>query len=83
MQGLICHFPLEWDASTLEKRLSWLKTTVITEGLENLKGLRLTGETDWNHLIEHATALCVDISGLPTGQVWHFNPVSFVAHFRK
>ncbi|AKT03792.1 putative hydroxyethylthiazole kinase [Yersinia pestis 1045] len=122
MQGLICHLPLEWDASTLEKRLSWLKTTVINESLANQKashqvddtGNNASGyafdninpdmsvlnaqstpsfeqaakdtamaEADWNALIEHAKALCFDVSGLPVGRVWHFNPISFIAHFRK
>ncbi|AXY33421.1 M23 family metallopeptidase [Yersinia pseudotuberculosis] len=122
MQGLICHLPLEWDASTLEKRLSWLKTTVINESLANQKashqvddtGNNASGyafdninpdmsvlnaqstpsfeqaakdtamaEADWNALIEHAKALCFDVSGLPAGRVWHFNPISFIAHFRK
>lgn len=122
MQGLICHFPLEWDASTLEKRLSWLKTAVMDESLASQKARRQVGDTsnnasgyafdnitpdmsvlnaqntpsfeqaakdvamaeaDWNALIEHAKALCFDISGLPTGRVWHFNPISFIEHFRK
>ncbi len=29
LQGMICHFPLEWDASTLETRLTWLKSKMI------------------------------------------------------
>lgn len=122
MRGLICHFPLEWDAATVEKRLLWLKTTVVNESLENQKANRqidtnwnnasgyafdninpdmsvlnaqdassfeqaandtAMAEADWNALIEHAKALCFDISGLPTGRVWHFHPISFIAHFRK
>lgn len=122
MQGLICRFPLEWDASTLEKRLTWLKTTVVNESLTKQKASRqlddtetnATGyafdninpamsvlnaqstpsfkqavedtamaEADWNALIEHAKALCFNVSNLPAGRVWHFNPISFITHFRK
>ncbi|MBV7915557.1 M23 family peptidase, partial [Yersinia pestis] len=48
MQGLICHLPLEWDESTREKRLSWLKTTVINESLANQKASHQVDDTGNN-----------------------------------
>ncbi|KGT86682.1 hypothetical protein NG99_25065 [Erwinia typographi] len=72
---LICHFPLEWNASTLDQRFSWLKT-----GNDDVPAM---SETDYDRLKAHASALCFDTSELGTGRMWHFHPGAFITHFRK
>nr|NHB94731.1 hypothetical protein [Photorhabdus cinerea] len=38
---------------------------------------------DWDKFIAHVKALCIDMVGLPSGKVWHFDPRRFITHFRK
>ncbi|EYU13371.1 peptidase M23 [Photorhabdus aegyptia] len=72
----ICHFPFEWDSATVESRFNWLK--LPNDALEGPMS-----EEDWNKFIAHVKALCIDMAGLPSGRVWHFEPRRFITHFRK
>lgn len=72
---LICRFPFEWDASTLEQRLGWLqeKNETIDPPLD---------DDAWNDFLSHAQALCIN-GNIPKKRVWHFDPSSFISLFRK
>ncbi|MCW7549295.1 M23 family metallopeptidase [Photorhabdus sp. APURE] len=72
----ICHFPFEWDGATVESRFNWLK--LPNDALDEPMS-----EEDWNKFIAHVKALCIDMAGLPSGKVWHFEPRRFITHFRK
>ncbi|MDB6374262.1 peptidoglycan DD-metalloendopeptidase family protein [Photorhabdus bodei] len=72
----ICHFPFEWDGATVESRFNWLK--LPNDALDEPMS-----EEDWDKFIAHVKALCIDMAGLPSGRVWHFEPRRFITHFRK
>lgn len=72
---LICHFPFEWEKSTIDTRFSWLKTG-------NDKRAPMT-EADYAKFKAHAEALCFDSGALSSGRLWHFEPKAFIRHFRK
>ncbi|EGI6182045.1 peptidase M23 [Salmonella enterica subsp. houtenae serovar 51:z4,z23:-] len=76
LNRMICHFPLEWDKSTVDSRFEWLKSPndVLGEPM---------AECDLNLLTDHGKALCLEKNPLPSGRVWHFEPRQFIAHFRK
>ncbi|WP_049847206.1 M23 family metallopeptidase [Trabulsiella odontotermitis] len=73
---MVCHFPLEWDSTTVDSRFEWLKSPndVLAKPMS---------ECDWSLLTEHGRALCMAENPLPAGRVWHFDPVQFITHFRK
>lgn len=71
---LICHFPFEWEKSTIDTRFSWLKT-----GSEEHDPMT---EEDYAKFKAHAEALCFD-SAFSSGRLWHFEPKTFIRHFRK
>lgn len=72
---LVCRFPFEWDAGTLEERLGWLqeKNETVDPPLD---------DESWNNLLDHASALCIS-GDIPKNRVWHFEPTSFISLFRK
>ncbi|QCT21338.1 M23 family metallopeptidase [Jejubacter calystegiae] len=72
---LVCHFPLEWNASTFDPRYDWLKT-----GSDDVPAM---AEKDYSQLRDHVFALCFDAGTPGTGRLWHFHPVAFISHFRK
>ncbi len=72
---LICHFPFEWEKSTIDIRFSWLKT-----GNEEHETMT---EADYAKFKSHAEALCFDSGALSSDRLWHFEPKSFIRHFRK
>ncbi|HIB1069462.1 TPA: M23 family peptidase [Klebsiella pneumoniae] len=72
---LICHFPFEWEKSTIDIRFSWLKT-----GKEEHEPMT---EADYAKFKSHAEALCFDSGALSSDRLWHFEPKSFIRHFRK
>lgn len=72
---LICHFPFEWEKSTIDTRFSWLKT-----GSEEHDPMT---EEDYEKFKAHAEALCFDGETLNSGRLWHFEPKGFVSHLRK
>ncbi|HBC7436379.1 TPA: M23 family peptidase, partial [Enterobacter bugandensis] len=72
---LICHFPFEWEKSTIDTRFSWLKTGSDEHD-------PMTAE-DYAKFKAHAEALCFDSGKLSTGGLWHFEPKAFIKHFRK
>ncbi|MFV8217287.1 M23 family peptidase [Enterobacter cloacae complex sp.6700776] len=72
---LICHFPFEWEKSTIDTRFSWLKTG-------NDKRAPMT-EADYAKFKAHAEALCFDSGAFNSGRLWHFEPNAFIEHFRK
>ncbi|HDK5978798.1 TPA: M23 family peptidase [Klebsiella pneumoniae] len=72
---LICHFPFEWEKSTIDIRFSWLKT-----GNEEQEPMT---EADYAKFKSHAEALCFDSGALSSDRLWHFEPKSFIRHFRK
>ncbi|WP_436914313.1 M23 family peptidase [Klebsiella pneumoniae] len=72
---LICHFPFEWEKSTIDIRFSWLKT-----GNEEHEPMT---EADYAKFKSHAEALCFDSGALSSDRLWHFEPKSFIRHFRK
>ncbi|EAO2084193.1 peptidase M23 [Salmonella enterica] len=76
LNRMICHFPLEWDKSTVDSRFEWLKSPndVLGEAM---------AECDLNLLTDHGKALCLEKNPLPSGRVWHFEPRQFIAHFRR
>ena len=71
---LICHFPFEWERSTIDTRFSWLKT-----GSEEHDPMT---DEDYAKFKAHAEALCFDSGVLSSGRLWHFNPVYFIKHMR-
>ncbi|MBJ5870170.1 M23 family metallopeptidase [Enterobacter quasiroggenkampii] len=72
---LICHFPFEWEKSTIDTRFSWLKT-----GSEEHDPMT---EEDYAKFKAHAEALCFDIGELSSGSLWHFEPKAIINHFRN
>ncbi|WP_016595289.1 M23 family metallopeptidase, partial [Yersinia pestis] len=76
LSGMICHFPLEWDKTTVDNRFQWLakENDVLPEPMELC---------DLGPLTDHAKALCLAENPLPSGRVWHFEPTRFIEHFRK
>ncbi|WP_431645711.1 M23 family peptidase [Enterobacter hormaechei] len=72
---LICHFPFEWEKSTFDTRFSWLKTG-------NDKRAPMT-EGDYAKFKAYAEALCFDSGALSNGRLWHFEPKTFIKHFRN
>ncbi|WPA29246.1 M23 family metallopeptidase [Klebsiella quasipneumoniae] len=72
---LICHFPFEWEKSTVDARYSWLKT-----GSDEHAPM---SEEDYAKFKAHAEALCFDSGSLASGRLWHFEPKGFVSHLRK
>ncbi|MGP2500740.1 M23 family peptidase [Pantoea ananatis] len=72
---LICHFPFEWEKSTIDTRFSWLKT-----GSEEHDPMT---DEDYAKFKAHAEALCFDGETLNSGRLWHFEPKGFVSHLRK
>lgn len=72
---LICHFPFEWEKSTIDIRFSWLKT-----GNEEHEPMT---EADYAKFKSHAETLCFDSGALSSDRLWHFEPKSFIRHFRK
>lgn len=76
LSRMVCHFPLEWDLTTVEKRFEWLK-------LPNEALNEPMSECDWKLLTDYGKALCLADNSLPAGRVWHFDPRQFIVHFRK
>jgi predicted chitinase len=89
LKKTICKFPTEWDASTIEAKWGWLKTT----GADKLSA------ADFEVLKAHITVLAFwdaarpSLTG-PTGannapgtalpaNHWHIDPREFIKHFRK
>lgn len=72
---LICHFPFEWEKSTIDTRFSWLKT-----GNDERKAMT---EADYAKFKAHVEALCFDSGAFSRGRLWHFEPKAFIEHFRK
>ncbi|HGN9109590.1 TPA: M23 family peptidase [Enterobacter hormaechei] len=72
---LICHFPFEWEKSTIDTRFSWLKT-----GSEDHDPMT---DEDYAKFKAHAEALCFEGGTLNSGRLWHFEPKGFVSHLRK
>lgn len=72
---LICHFPFEWEKSTIDTRFSWLKT-----GNDERKAMT---EADYAKFKAHVEALCFDSGAFSSGRLWHFEPKAFIRHFRK
>lgn len=73
-ERLICRFPFEWEKSTIDTRFSWLKT-----GSDEHEKMT---EADYAKFKAHAEALCFDSGVLSSGRLWHFEPRSFIGHFR-
>ncbi len=71
---LICHFPFEWEKSTIDTRFSWLKTRSDEHNPMT--------EADYAKFKAHAEALCFDSGALGNGRLWYFEPKSFIRHFR-
>ncbi|QCR36852.1 M23 family metallopeptidase [Nissabacter sp. SGAir0207] len=71
---LICHFPFEWEKSTIDTRFSWLKT-----GSDEHDPMT---EADYVKFKAHAEALCFDPGMFSSGRLWYFEPKSFIRHFR-
>lgn len=76
LSRMICHFPLEWDKSTVEPRFEWLKfpNDVVSKPMT---------DCDLGLLTDHGKALCLEDNPLPSGRLWHFDPRQFIDHFRK
>ncbi|MBE4966265.1 M23 family peptidase [Enterobacter cloacae complex sp. P24RS] len=72
---LICHFPFEWEKSTIDTRFSWLKTG-------DDKRAPMT-EADYAKFKAHAEALCFDSGSLGSGRLWHFEPKVIINHLRN
>ncbi|POD89246.1 hypothetical protein BV924_22960 [Pectobacterium odoriferum] len=72
---LICHFPFEWEKSTIDTRFSWLKT-----GSDEHDPMT---EEDYAKFKAHAEVLCFDSGEFSTGRLWHFEPKAFIRQFRK
>lgn len=77
MARSLCKFPTEWDASTVNQRWDWLKTST----LENPSPFT---DADFELLRAHIQALAFlpGATGLPSSH-WHFQPREFLKAFRK
>lgn len=76
LSRMVCHFPLEWDNTTVDSRFEWLKSP------NEVLGKPMTA-CDMLLLTDHGKALCLEENPLPSGWVWHFDPRAFITHFRK
>jgi len=74
LEKLICKFPSEWTAATIDHRWGWLKKS--SPELSNP-----STEEDFSELKLHISALCLDVPELSAAQ-WHWPPLSFIMHFR-
>jgi predicted chitinase len=72
---LICHFPFEWEKSTVDARFSWLKT-----GSDEHDPM---SEEDYAKFKAHSEALCFNSGSLASGRLWHFEPKGFIRQFKK
>ncbi|MEK8035051.1 hydroxyethylthiazole kinase [Ideonella sp. DXS29W] len=73
----ICKFPSEWDASAIDRRWEWLKTTTPENPIPFTN-------SDFELLKAHIEALAFlpGETGLPVNH-WHFQPRSFISQLRK
>jgi predicted chitinase len=73
----ICKFPTEWDASSVEQRWGWLKSTTP----ENATPL---SDEDFGELRRHIEALSfwTPALGIPSSH-WHLPPQEFIRAFRR
>ena len=71
----ICKFATEWEAATIDKRLSFLKDEAPA---------RLTA-AEYQKLRDHVSALCFWSASGPglAGVHWHFHPREFIRTFKK
>ncbi len=72
---LICHFPFEWEKSTVDARFSWLKI-----GSDKHDPM---SEENYAKFKAHAEALCFDSGSFASGHLWHFEPKAFIRQFKK
>jgi predicted chitinase len=71
----ICKIPSEWNTSTIDARWSWLKQKT------NDQTTPLSDE-DFAALRKHIEAMGFELPALDTA-LWHWDPVTFMKHFRK
>lgn len=73
----ICKFPTEWNASTFDQRLGWIKSSTV----ENPTPV---DAANFERLRAHIAALAFwpGSMGLPESH-WHWNPKEFVRYFRN
>lgn len=76
LSRMVCHFPLEWENTTVDSRFEWLKSPNEVLG-------KPMAACDMLLLTDHGKALCLEENPLPSGRVWHFDPRAFITHFRK
>ncbi len=71
----ICKFPTEWEAATIDQRLSFLRDEAPA---------RLTA-AEYQRLRDHVSALCFWTGSGPgiAGTHWHFHPREFIRTFKK
>jgi murein DD-endopeptidase MepM/ murein hydrolase activator NlpD len=87
----ICKFPTEWDASTIDAKWGWLKSTppdqISAADFELLRA-HITAMAFWQaaNLETPATPASGNTPAAPATSVpaahWHFHPREFIRHFR-
>jgi hypothetical protein len=77
MKHVIAKFPSEWDKTNIDGKWAWLKTSTA----ENTEPLT---SADFSLFTAHLEKLSFwsDVPALPKDP-WHFNPITFIQHFRQ
>lgn len=87
MKRLVCRFPTEWDASTVDGRYGWLRNgSSQTETADVIATEADSLDADgFERLRAHVQALSYwDEATIGiTGDHWHFNPREFIRHLRQ
>lgn len=72
---LICYFPFEWEKNTIDTRFSWLET-----GSDEHHPMT---KEEYAKFKAHTEMLCFDSGDFSSERLWHFEPKTFIRHFRK
>jgi murein DD-endopeptidase MepM/ murein hydrolase activator NlpD len=76
LKNVIAYFPTEWDITTAERRVGWLKDKKQVE--------RPMDEKQWGKFKNNFDALCMpDLPEEYKNAMWRINPVTFIETMRK
>ena len=76
LKNVVAYFPTEWDISTAERRVGWLKDKTQVE--------RPLNERQWGKFKNNFDALCMpDLPEEYQNAMWRINPVTFIETMRK
>ena len=76
LKNVIFYFPTDWDVTTLEKRMGWVRDKKRIGGP--------VGDKKWAEFLKHGELMCM--SDLPEEYkkaMWRINPITFIETMRK